>query len=424
MSQAAGAHTRLDVMNFLNEISARFPAAISFASGRPAQQFIHLQQWMGAGARFVDYFADEKRMPEEQAYHLLGQYGNTNGIINGLIARQVRHDHGIACLAGEVLVTAGGQEAIDLCVRQLCSEPGDVLLARTPTYIGATGVADLHGIEIAGFRCDDEADMADALAAAVARLEQHGKRPRALYLVPDFDNPSASVLSYATRMQLIAYCAAQGIVVLEDNPYGMFRYEGETIPPMYALDSHGCVVFLGTYSKTICPALRVGFAIVPERMLQGQVCGKQVMAQLSQAKSFSTLNTSQVSQAIVGGILLDQQCSLRASIEPAVAYYRGNRDTMLACLDSAFKEWPQQITWNVPQGGFFLVLKLPFDFGAEEADICARQFGVIVMPLSFFALAPGHERHVRLAFSNVGEEAIAEGVKRFAAFVRQRLQGQ
>ncbi len=422
MTQAAGAQSRLDVMNFLNEISARFPEAISFASGRPAQQFIRLREWMAASARFVGWFADEKRLSGEQAYHLLGQYGNTNGVINGLVARQVRHDHGIECDAAEVLVTAGGQEAIDLCVRQLCGAPGDVLLARTPTYIGATGVADLHGIEIAGFQCDDEARMADALAAAVERLERQGKRPRALYLVPDFDNPSASVLSYGTRMQLIAYCASKSIVVLEDNPYGMFRYEGDTIPPMYALDPHGCVVFLGTYSKTICPALRVGFAIVPRRMLQGRVRGEDVMARLSQAKSFSTLNTSQVSQAIVGGILLDEQCSLRASIAPAVDFYRANRDAMLACLDGAFAGWAPDITWNVPQGGFFLVVKLPFSFTAAEADTCAREFGVIVMPLSFFALEPGHEQYVRLAFSNVGEAAIAEGVRRFAAFVRGRLQ--
>lgn len=411
---------RLDVMNFLNEIAGRYPKAISFASGRPAEAFFDVQDYAARIPEFVRHLQATRGTTFDAAFNLLAQYGNTNGLINELIARQLGNDEGIACAPAQVLVTAGCQEAMDLCVTTLCREPDDVLLVRSPTYIGITGVADLNRIALADFSCRDGESMIDKLSRAVDAVERQGRRARALYLVPDFDNPTGSVLSLQERRALIAYCAAHRIVVLEDNPYGMFRFEGEPVARMATLDDAGCVIYLGTYAKTLCPALRVGFAVVPPTLFGDRAAAQALLAGLSQAKSFGTVNTSQITQAIVGGVLLANDASLARRIGPAIDFYRANRDAMLAALDAEFPSG-SGVSWNRPQGGFFLTVGLPFAFGSDEAQSCAAEFGVLTMPLSFFALNHDEDRRVRLAFSNSDPVRIREGIARFAQFVRRRL---
>jgi (S)-3,5-dihydroxyphenylglycine transaminase len=236
---------------------------------------------------------------------------------------------------------------------------------------------------------------------------------RAVYLVPEFDNPTGTVISLKERRAVLEACARHGVTILEDNPYGMFRFEGTPTPTFFALDTYGCVIYLGTYSKTICPAVRVGFAIVSGR--------SALLANLSQTKSFVTVNTSQLMQAMVGGFLLDQEGSLRRHVQPAIAHYRLNRDTMLAALEREFADRAGTISWNRPEGGFFLVLRLPSQFAHEQAHVCARDYGVVVMPLSFFAHDDGSDCCVRLAFSNASPAEIEVGVQRFARFVAEQL---
>lgn len=419
MKPATNQASRLDVMNFLNEVAADYPQAISFASGRPLEEAFDIGRWLGRIPDFVRRHAALNATSEEVALRLLAQYGRTDGIVNDLIAEQVRNDENILCDGRQIIVTVGCQEAIELCVRSLCRDAGDVVLVRSPTYIGVTGVADLNGIAIAPFGGDDLDSLAEALDAAATALEREGRHARAVYLVPDFDNPTGSVLPRSTRERVIAVCAARGIVVLEDNPYGMFRYEGEQVPTMAALDTGGCVVYLGTYSKTLCPALRVGFAIVPTRLFGDASRADALHAQLSQLKSFITVNTSQLMQALVGGVLLAERGSLAAIVAPAREAYQRKRDEMVRCLAAAFTHRPT-IRWNAPAGGFFLVVELPFAVGAAEAEICARDYGVIVMPLAFFALDDRHDHYVRLAFSNVALDAIEDGISRFARFVDDR----
>lgn len=411
--------TRLDVMNFLNEIAGRYPQAISFASGRPAEAFFDMQEYARRLPLFVRHLQAVHGTSFEVSFNRLAQYGNTNGLINDLVARQVGQDEGIRCQPSQLLITAGCQEAMDLCVTTLCREPGDVLLVRSPTYIGITGVADLNRIEMAPFSCADGDSFTARLIAAADAAERSGKRPRAVYLVPDFDNPTGQVLTRAEREALIAVCVARRIVVLEDNPYGMFRFEGEAVPRMAALDAQGCVVYLGSYAKTLCPALRVGFAIVPPTLFGDAHAAMRLLAELSQAKSFATVNTSQIAQAMVGGLLLAENASLARRVAPANEFYRHNRDAMLGALEAAFPP-PTGVTWNTPQGGFFLTVALPFDFGHEEAQVCASAYGVLTMPLSFFALNRDEDRRVRLAFSNSDPERIREGIARFSRFVQWR----
>jgi len=408
------------VMNFLNEIASEYPSAVSFASGRPAETLFDVEKFLARVPDFVRHLAQQQRMSVASAYNLLAQYGRTNGIINDLIASQVAADEGIQCAANRVLVTTGCQEAMELCVTTLCRDKNDVILARSPTYIGITGVADLHQVEIVPFSCQEQ-NVAAALEEAVAGAERRGKRPRALYLVPDFDNPTGEVLSRSTREQIISFCARKSIVILEDNPYALFRYEGANIPRMISLDTQGCVAYLGTYSKTVCPGLRVGFVILPQKLFGDPLASQSLLDELSQAKSFVTCNTSQISQAAVGGVLLAESCSLSRRITPAIEVYRKNRDTMLNALARAFCEHGDRVQWNKPEGGFFLTVTLPFRFKKRETQICAEEYGVIVMPLSFFALIDDQDYRVRLAFSNTTPARIEDGIERFSRFVHDRL---
>lgn len=413
--------SRLEVMSFLNEIAGNYPQAISFASGRPEESFFAVEDWLACIPDFVRHYADLHGVDVATAFNVLAQYGRTSGVIGDLVATQLERDEGIRCCGDQLVITAGCQEAIELCVRSLCSDANDVVLVRSPTYIGITGVADLSGVALIPFGDDNAEALPQALEAAADALEREGRCARAVYLIPEFDNPTGTVLSRTTREGLIAVCLSRGIVVLEDNPYGMFRYEGEREPAMAALDKTGCVVYLGTYSKTLCPAVRVGFALVPPRLFGDAVRADALRAQLSRLKSFVTVNTSQLMQALVGGVLLAEGGSLASIVAPVRDVYRRKRDEMLRWLTNAFMDRPE-IRWNVPAGGFFLTLELPFVFGATEAEICARDYGVIVMPLAFFALDVRHDHFVRLAFSNVAIEAIRDGVARFSRFVRHRME--
>jgi (S)-3,5-dihydroxyphenylglycine transaminase len=255
----------------------------------------------------------------------------------------------------------------------------------------------------------------------VEAAEKCGKRPRAVYLVPDFDNPTGTVLSRTTRQEIIAFCFSKGIVILEDNPYGMFRYEGNKEATMFSLDDRGCVIYLGTYSKTICPALRIGYAVIPDSLFGQAGSGSAFIQGLARAKSFISVNTSNITQAMVGALLLTEEYSLRKVIAPALERYRENRDAMVAKLSESFAGLRDRVEWNVPAGGFFLTVKLPFRFALREAEICAEQYGVLVMPLSFFALDDRHDCFVRMAFSNVTPALISSGIERFERFVSDHL---
>ncbi|TKC90357.1 PLP-dependent aminotransferase family protein [Trinickia terrae] len=407
-------------MNFLNEAANDYPGAISFASGRPAEEFFSLDSWLSAVPVYQAHAAKVSGESLPLAGRRLAQYGRTAGIVNALIAQQLRNDERIECDPQQIVVTAGCQEALALIVPALCRASGDVMLARNPTYIGITGVADFAGIEIRPVERHASESWEQALERTTARLRQEGKTPRGFYLTPEFDNPTGTVLSEAERRSIIAGCTAHRIVVLEDNPYGMFRFEGEPTAPMMTLDDSGCVIYLATYSKTLCPAVRVGAAVVPKQLFGSAAAAGRLRAELSERKSFVTVNTSQVTQALVGGVLLNEDASLARLVEAPRAHYRRNRDTLLSALETAFGERRGEVAWNRPEGGFFLSVTLPFDFGERETIECARDHGVIVMPMTFFSLDATRRREVRLAFSNAGVADIEAGVARLARYVDEK----
>jgi (S)-3,5-dihydroxyphenylglycine transaminase len=407
----------LDAMNFLNEIVLDYPDAISFAPGRPPEEYFDVENCFDAIGKFVHHVSGGSVAREQRIWQELGQYNRTNGIINELIARQLELDEGIHVSPASILVTVGAQEAMALVLIGLFDPARDVLLVSDPTYIGITGLARVLGIRILPVPSGEDGLVPEIVEEAIRSCFRTG-RPRGLYDIPDFNNPLGTTLSLARRQALLDICHKYGVLLIEDNPYGMFRYDGERIPPMKALDQNGTVLYIGSFSKTVYPGTRLGY-LVADQPLDG---GAQTLArQLSKVKSFLTVNTSPLLQAVVGGILLANQGSLQSYVKPRVHAVRRNRDVMLESLAKHFGDLEKHVSWNHPQGGFFITLTLPFPFSEEELKLCAAQFGVIVCPMCYFAVSSGRECQVRLSFSYVNETQIRQGTERIAAFVEHRL---
>jgi (S)-3,5-dihydroxyphenylglycine transaminase len=423
MKQASTSTSQLGVMNFLNEVSFQYPAAVSFASGRPREEFFDVAGWIESIARFCEHDASTRHEDAASSLRRLAQYGPTNGVINALVAEQIGCDEGVVCSPERLIVTTGCQEAIALSLQALCADRGDTVLALNPTYIGVTGAAIGAGIELQPLDSDPGASLPALLARKTGALREQGKRARAFYVIPEFDNPTGTVITLDDRRAILEFCASNEIAILEDNTYRMFRFEGDARPTLAELDEYGCVVYLHTYSKTLCPAVRVGCAVVPKTLFGDAAASRNLLASMSENKSFLTVNTSQFNQALVGGVLLAENGSLQRLTRPATGFYRANRDTLVECLETHFGSESEGVSWNRPEGGFFLTLELPFEFAAPEMMECASEYGAIVMPMSFFSLDGSYRNRVRFAYSNLSGDEIRRGIERFAAYARAKIAG-
>lgn len=409
----------LDVMNFFNEVAIRYPAAISFAPGRPSERHFDVEGSLGLAALWVERRARDSGQTPREVWNGLGQYNRTNGIINSLIARQLAADEGIIAAPESIVVTTGCQEGMAILLLGLIDPETDALLISDPAYIGIPGLARIIGLTLVPVPTGEHGLEPEGVLAGIAAARRLGRRPRALYDVPDFNNPLGTRMPLEVRRSLLRLAHERELLVWEDNPYGMFSYDGPPLPTLKALDEHGVVIYMGSFSKTLFPGLRLGFLVADQRVVLPSGERVPLAAELSKIKSLTTVNTSTVVQAIAGGILIENGGSLRPLMAEKLPFYRANRDRMLACLEERLGG-AEGVRWNRPEGGFFLTLELPFEFTDECLVACARDYGVVVCPMSFFSLTPGRERQVRLAFSYVSGEQIAEGVARFARFVRDR----
>lgn len=414
----------LEVMNFLNEVVLDHPEAISFAPGRPSEALFDVAGGLASLSAFVDHLAAEEGTAPGTCLDSLGQYHRTNGIINRLLARHLELDEGIRAAPASIMVTVGCQEAMLVALIGLF-EPGvDALLVSDPTYIGITGPARFLGVPVHPVPAGPEGLAPQAVAEALVEVRRKGLRPRALYDVPTFNNPLGTCMPEAARRELLELARREGLLVLEDNAYGMFSYDGETPPALKALDREGVVVYLGSFAKTLFPGLRVGFLVADQEAALGGGATASLAVALSRIKSLTTVTTPPLTQAVVGGTLLAGDGSLAPRVRGLLPHYRANRDRMLASLEAAFEgdsELAGRVGWNRPAGGFFLTVTLPFAFTEERLRACVEDFGVIVCPMSFFTLSGGRENQVRLSFSYVTTEEIDEGVGRFGRFVRETL---
>ncbi|MFC0527567.1 aminotransferase-like domain-containing protein [Phytohabitans kaempferiae] len=409
-------------MNFLNEVTFRYPDAISFAPGRPYDGFFDVEQMLVDIRRYIDHLLAQGG-GAQRVRDVLFQYGPASGQIRELIADWLRADEGVDVPAGSIVVTVGAQEAMVLALRVLIAGPDDVLLVSSPCYVGITGAARLLDIEVRAVEEGPDGLRRADLEAAVAAERARGRRPRALYVIPDHANPSGSTMPLAARRELLDVADRLGLLVLEDSPYRLVS-PGPRLPTLKALDRHRAVVHLGSFSKTLFPGARVGFAVA-DQLVEDGAGGTAFLADaLTKVKSMITVNTSPLSQAAVAGMLLRAGGRASALNVATSAYYGDAMRTTLRHLDAAFparRRTALGVRWNAPTGGFFLAVSVPFVADNAALRRSAREYGVIWTPMSYFYPEGGGDTGIRLSVSYLNEAEIAEGVGRLARFIEAEI---
>jgi (S)-3,5-dihydroxyphenylglycine transaminase len=401
-------------MNFLNEVAGRFPDAISLAAGRPFDEFYAVDDIAAFLNAYVAHLRDQGTSEAHIRRSLL-QYGRTNGQLGPMIARMLEIDEGIRVPPDAVMVTAGCQEAMIIAVRGLCSRPGDVVLAAEPCYLGFTGAARVLGVDVIGVPETAGGLRPETVAQVAAQVRAGGRRPRALYVVSNFANPSGVSLPTATRRALLDVAADEDLLILEDDPYGLFGLDDERPPAMKSLDTGQRVIYLGSFAKSIFPGARVGFLVADQTVVDSSGARTLLADELSTVKSMVTVNTSPIAQAVIGGALISSGYSLRAANQEKIAFYRRNLRALLGALERHFSG--TAVTWNAPAGGFFAVADVPVRADEKLLELSARDYGVLWTPMSFFYLDGGGSHAIRLSCSALPTDQIDEGVRRLGALL-------
>lgn len=411
----------LKSMNFLNEVADDYPDAISFAPGRPHERFFDgadLGRYLG---RYQEYLRDELGQSERQLRSTLFQYGPSAGIINSIIAGMLSADEGIDVSPESIVVTVGCQEAICLALRVLCPGPDDVVFLTEPGYLGLVGAAEVLGVPVVSVPETSTGPDWDALAKAVEDVRAEGRRPRAVYCIPDFANPSGVVMSVADRDRLLEFAEREDLYLLEDDPYGFTARDH--VPTLKALDKRRRVIHLGTFAKVCLPGPRVGYAVADQVVDAGGPGEHLLAADLATVKSMFTVNTSPIDQAVIAGMILDNGGSLAAIRKEKAAFYQRNLEVLLTELAAAFPAG-SGVTWNAPPGGFFVVLDVPIHADVAALRLSAEKYGVLWTPMSFFHREDGGHRQLRLSVSYLDHPQITEGVRRLATFLADTERAQ
>jgi len=410
----------LDAMTFLNEITSRYPQAISFAPGRPSEHLFAHERIAGYLASYVGYLQESCGYSVDQVRTALFQYGRTKGQIHELIASTVANDEGIEATPEALVVTVGAQEGMLLILRALFAGPADVLLVSSPCYVGITGAARLLDIEVVPVPEEDHGPGATAVRAAARRARAAGKRPRAFYVVPDCANPSGLSMPVPARERLLESADAEDLLIIEDNPYGFFSRDTAPRPTLKSLDRGGSVIYLGSFAKTCFPGARLGY-VIADQEVAGEDGTRGLLAdELAKIKSMTTVNTPSLSQAVIGGMLVAHGCRLREANAAAISFYRSNMAALLGELERRFPPGLRArlgLRWNTPGGGFFVVMTVPFLADEKALERSARDHGVLWTPMGSFYLDDGGDHQLRLSCSYVSPEQIVEGVRRLAGFI-------
>jgi 2-aminoadipate transaminase len=375
------------------------PEVISFAGGLPAPEVFPVERFADAchrvleakGGMALQYSASEGYTPlREYLAQRMARYGIIAGVDN-------------------VLITSGSQQALDL-IGKLLINPGDRILVEAPTYLGALQAFNVYGAEYVSVPIDHDGLRTDQLDEALR------SGPKFMYILPNFQNPGGVTLCEPRRHELVLLADKYGIPIIEDDPYGQLRYEGEHLPPLLVLDREnlrrddgklGNVLYLSTFSKTLAPGIRLGWIVAPP----------DVISKLVQLKQGADLHSSTFDQMVAYEVVHDG--FLDEHVKKIRAVYRERRDVMLAALAEYF---PPEVTWTHPEGGLFLWMTLPEGLDMQHLFQAALRENVAFVPGDCFY--PGGDegsRHMRLNFSHSNPQQIREGIRRLGLAVAREL---
>ena len=333
------------------------------------------------------------------------QYGSGQGEI-GLREQilDVMALEGITAHPDDVMITAGSQQGLDLVTRIFC-DPGDVILAESPSYVGALGTFLSYQADVVHIDSDDEGIDPVALRETIRALKAEGKRVKFLYTIPNYCNPSGVTQPLQRRHDVVDACTSEGVIVVEDNPYGLLSLDGDPLPAMRSFEPD--VIYLGSFSKTFAPGFRVGWVLAPHGVRE-----KLVLAQES-----ATLCPPVFSQFAISTYLATHDW--RGQIDVFKDMYRGRRDAMLTALE---EHMPQGSTWTRPAGGFFVWVTMPEGVDSQAMLPRGVDHRVAFVPGPAFFADGGGARNVRLSYCFPTSERIRLGVQRFAEVIRGELE--
>ena len=378
------------------------PDIISFAGGLPAPDVFPIEEFKVACDRVL----------REQGAMAL-QYSTTEGYLplREMIARHSAR-YGIKITPENVLITSGSQQALDL-LGKILIDPGDRILVESPTYLAAIQAWNAYGAEFISVPMDDDGMNTDYLEEALRA------GPKFIYVLPNFQNPTGVTLSMERRRKLLELADQYGVPIVEDDPYGQLRYEGEHLPSIVVLDSQfrddgnpcyrGNVIYLSTFSKTLAPGIRLGWVVAPP----------EVIGKLVQAKQGADLHTATFNQVVAyevsRGGFLDRHIHTIRDV------YGERRDLMLAAMD---RDFPPEVNWTHPQGGLFLWGILPSYMDAKDLLTSCLEKKVAFVPGEPFHPTGGGKNTMRINFSNATHEEINQGIKRLGTAISEKLAKQ
>lgn len=382
---------------------AQSPDVISMAGGWPEADLFPVEQL------------------DEVCHHVLThtpreslQYGLTGGFppLRQALAEYMTQ-LGVPAKMENIVITSGSQQALDLMGR-IFLEEGDTVLVENPTFLGALQSFKAYGVKFAGVPVGEDGLDVDELEELLDVT-----RPKFMYLIPNFQNPSGVTMSLERRAKVVGVADRMGVPILEDDPYGVLRFEGEHVPSLIALDSarfpenaqaggyvRGNVVYLSTFSKTLAPGLRVAWAVCPPEIGQRFVMAKQA----------ADLHTNSLGQTIAYEFI--RRGWLPGQIRRIRETYRQRRDAMCEAIAAHF---PEQVRYTRPQGGLFLWVTLPDQIDAVDLLEDAAKLNVAFVPGSPFFVDGGGKNTLRLCFASVPPQVIREGIRRLGAAIEARL---
>ena len=367
------------------------PEVISFAGGLPAPELFPVEELKRVTAEVL----------EENGTAAL-QYGPTEGYgpLREQIAKRMEKVH-VDITPEDILVTSGSQQGLDFAAK-IFINPGDIIICESPSYLGAINAFKAYEPKFLEIDTDDEGMIMEDLEETL----KNNDKVRFIYVIPDFQNPSGKTWSVERRKKLVELANKYNVAILEDNPYGELRFEGEILPAVKHYDTEGRVIFLGTFSKIFCPGLRLGWVVA-----DGEVLNKFVMV-----KQGADLQSSTISQMEVAKFL--ETYDIEEHIEKIKVVYKKRRDLMMKTME---EEFPEEVKFTYPEGGLFTWVVLPEHMNAREIAVKALEENVAFVPGGSFFPNGGHENTFRMNYSNMDEERIVEGVKRLGKVLREMI---
>ena len=362
---------------------------ISFAGGLPAPELFPVEE-----------MKQISRLLMEESGRVALQYSTTEGYepLRQKIAARIGRKFQTQASAEEVMITSGSQQALDF-TGKLFLDAGDVVLCESPTYLAAISAFRAYQPEFIAVPTDDDGMIIEELERILATTDN----VKLVYVIPDFQNPTGRTWSRERRRRFIETVSRYGVAVLEDNPYGELRFEGEILPSIKSMDREGLVIGTGTFSKTFCPGMRIGWLVATPPVIEKYVLIKQG----------ADLCTSLRNQMEID--LFMERFDFEGNLVRLTELYRQRRNAMVAALEAMM---PEGVSFTRPQGGLFLWVTLPERIKAIELLKRCLEQNVAFVPGDSFFPNGGVENTLRLNYSNMPEDRIREGVARLAAAIR------